>query len=31
MDKDVAIAIINQFPAYVESSRNMIDGVVTTN
>ena len=25
MDKDVAIAIINQFPAYVESSRNMIE------
>lgn len=25
MDKDVALAIINQFPAYVESSRNMIE------
>ena len=25
MGKDVAIAIINQFPAYVESSRNMIE------
>ena len=25
MDKDVAIAIINQFPAYAESSRNMIE------
>ena len=25
MDKDVAIAIINQFPAYVESSRNIIE------
>lgn len=25
MDKDVAIAIINQFPAYEESSRNMIE------
>lgn len=25
MDKEVAIAIINQFPAYVESSRNMIE------
>src|SRR5574344_960676 len=24
MDKDVAIAIINQFPEYAESSRNMI-------
>ena len=25
MDKDVAIAIINQFPVYVESSRNIIE------
>lgn len=25
MDKDVAIAIINQFPAYIESSHNMIE------
>lgn len=25
MDKDVAIAVINQFPAYAESSRNMIE------
>ena len=25
MDKDVAISIINQFPAYAESSRNMIE------
>ena len=25
MDKDIAVAIINQFPAYVESSRNMIE------
>ena len=25
MDKDVAIAIINQFPAYAESCRNMIE------
>lgn len=25
MDKEVAIAIINQFPAYVDSSRNMIE------
>ena len=25
MDKDVALTIINQFPAYVESSRNMIE------
>ena len=25
MDKDVAISVINQFPAYAESSRNMIE------
>ena len=25
MDKDIAIAIIKQVPAYVESSRNMIE------